>query len=64
MRQLCSPKAGLATVASIGHASIGLLDQEVARAGLDWDCEVPDQWAIGRRIGGNLLAILVNLENL
>ena len=59
-----TPEAGLAAVASIGHAHIGVLDQEVAGAGLHWDGQVPDGRAVGGLVVGNLLAILVHPEHL
>ena len=59
-----TPEAWLATVASIGHTHIGILDQEVAGASLHWDGQVPDGRAVGRHVVGNLLAVLVHPEHL
>ena len=58
------PEAGLATVASVRHAHIGVLDQQVAGAGLHRDGQVPDGRAVGGLVVGNLLAILVHPEHL
>ena len=59
-----APEAWLAAVASVGHAHIGILDQEVAGASLHWNRQVPDGRAVGRHVVCNLLAVLVHPEHL
>ena len=59
-----TPEAGLAAVASIGHAHIGVLHQQVPGAGLHRDGQIPDGRAVGGLVVGNLLAILVHPKHL
>ena len=52
----------MASEAAVGISQVSLLRQDVARAGVDWDSQVPDLGAGGGGVAGNLLAIRIHCE--